>query len=117
MGLVTGGIFIVLGVFVLCVATFGIFRFEYALNRIHVAAKCDTLGSMLILAGLIISNGGNMESAKIGLILLFIWIGNPAASHMVARAEARPTEKTGPRKRNVKCRGRKETEVCPLSLR
>ena len=31
MGLVTGGIFIVLGVFVLCVATFGIFRFEYAL--------------------------------------------------------------------------------------
>ena len=35
MGLVTGGIFIVLGVFVLCVATFGIFRFEYALNRIH----------------------------------------------------------------------------------
>ena len=48
MGLVTGGIFIVLGVFVLCVATFGIFRFEYALNRIHVAAKCDTLGSMLI---------------------------------------------------------------------
>ena len=28
MGLVTGGIFIVLGVFVLCVATFGIFRFE-----------------------------------------------------------------------------------------
>ena len=89
MGLVTGGIFIVLGVFVLCVATFGIFRFEYALNRIHVAAKCDTLGSMLILAGLIISNGWNMESAKIGLILLFIWIGNPAASHMVARAEAR----------------------------
>ena len=89
MGLVTGGIFIVLGVFVLCVATFGIFRFEYALNRIHVAAKCDTLGSMLILAGLIISNGWNMESAKIGLILLFIWIGNPAASHMVAKAEAR----------------------------
>ena len=38
MGLVTGGIFIVLGVFVLCVATFGIFRFEYALNRIHVPA-------------------------------------------------------------------------------
>ena len=52
MGLVTGGIFIVLGVFVLCVATFGIFRFEYALNRIHVAAKCDTLGSMLILPAL-----------------------------------------------------------------
>ena len=31
MGLVTGGIFIVLGVFVLCVATFGIFRFENAI--------------------------------------------------------------------------------------
>ena len=41
MGLVTGGIFIVLGVFVLCVATFGIFRFEYALNRIHVAARAE----------------------------------------------------------------------------
>lgn len=45
-------------------ATFGIFRFEYALNRIHVAAKCDTLGSMLILAGLIISNRWNMSRPK-----------------------------------------------------
>ena len=55
--LAAGGVFIILGVFVLCVATFGIFRFEYALNRIHVAAKCDTLGSMLILAGLMLSRG------------------------------------------------------------
>lgn len=90
--LIIGGILIILGVFVLCVATFGIFRFEYALNRIHVAAKCDTLGSLLILTGLIAANGWNMESAKIGLILLFIWIGNPAASHMVARAEVRSNQ-------------------------
>ena len=93
--LAAGGVFIILGVFVLCVATFGIFRIEYALNRIHVAAKCDTLGSMLILAGLMLSNGWSMESAKIGLILLFIWIGNPAASHMVARAEARSNPDLG----------------------
>ena len=37
------------------------------------------------MAGLIISSRWNMESAKIGLILLFVWIGNPAASHMVAK--------------------------------
>ena len=47
MGLVTGGIFIVLGVFVLCVATFGIFRFEYALNRIHVAPNAIPWGACL----------------------------------------------------------------------
>lgn len=86
---ILAGILIILGLFVLCVATFGIFRFGYALNRIHVAAKCDTLGSLLVLAGIIVSNGWNMGSAKIALILLFIWIGNPVASHMVARAEAR----------------------------
>ena len=87
MAYIIGSILMVLGTFVLCVATFGLFRFRYVLNRMHVAAKCDTLGCLLILAGLMISNGWNMETGKIALIIIFIWLTSPVASHMIAEAE------------------------------
>ena len=43
--LVIAAVLILGGLFVLGIATLGIFRFESVLNRIHVAAKCDTLGA------------------------------------------------------------------------
>ena len=43
---------ILAAVFVLLSAVLGIFRFRYALSRIHAAALVDTLGILLTLAGL-----------------------------------------------------------------
>ena len=77
------------GLFVLSVATVGIFRFSTMLNRIHVAAKCDTLGALLMLSGLIVLSGWNVFSLKLGLVIVFLWLCNPAASHLVARAEVK----------------------------
>ncbi|MBQ4430443.1 MAG: monovalent cation/H(+) antiporter subunit G, partial [Synergistaceae bacterium] len=59
------------------------------LNRIHVAAKCDTLGALLVLSGLIVLSGWSVFSLKMGLVIVFLWLCNPAASHLVARAEVR----------------------------
>ena len=42
---IVAGVLMFAGLFVLSVATVGIFRFSTMLNRIHVAAKCDTLGA------------------------------------------------------------------------
>ena len=62
---------IILGLFVLGVATFGIFRFDYVMNRLHVAAKTDTLGAMLVLTGLMVADGLSFISFKLLRIIIF----------------------------------------------
>ena len=84
---IIAGVFIVMGLYVLGIATVGIFRLSRMLNRMHVAAKCDTMGAALVLTGLIILSGWNITSLKLGLVIVFLWIRNPAASHLVSRAE------------------------------
>ncbi|MCL2232186.1 MAG: monovalent cation/H(+) antiporter subunit G [Treponema sp.] len=66
----------------------GIFRFKYVLNRIHIAAKCDTFGLLLTFSSLIVMLGWSFASLKILLILIFIWITHPVASHLIANLEA-----------------------------
>jgi len=82
-----GGVFIIGGLFFFLVGTIGIIRFPDVLSRIHAAAKCDTLGALLCLIGLIVFNGLNMVSLKILLVLIFIWVTNPTASHLIGKAE------------------------------
>lgn len=84
---IIGGVFIVGGLFFFFVGTVGIIRFPDILSRIHAAAKCDTLGAFLCLIGLIIFNGFNVVSLKMLFILLFIWITNPTATHLIGKAE------------------------------
>ena len=87
--IIISGILIVSGLFALGIATIGIFRFSTMLNRIHVASKCDTLGALLVLSGLIIMSGINVFSLKLFLVIVFLWLCNPAASHLIARSEVR----------------------------
>lgn len=84
---IIGGIFIFSGLFFFLVGTIGIIRFPDVLTRIHSAAKCDTLGALLCLVGLIIFNRFNIISLKLILVLLFIWLTNPTATHLIAKAE------------------------------
>ena len=77
------------GLFVLGVATIGIFRFSTMLNRIHIAAKCDTLGALLVLSSLIVLSGLTIFSLKLLLVIIFLWLSNPVSSHLVARAEVK----------------------------
>ncbi|MFU0824440.1 monovalent cation/H(+) antiporter subunit G [Clostridium sp.] len=86
MRIVLSSIFLSGGLFFFMVGTIGLLRFPDMLTRAHGAAKCDTLGAMLSLLGLIIFNGFNVVSLKLILILLFIWITNPTATHLIAKA-------------------------------
>lgn len=80
-------IFMFGGLFFFMVGTLGILRFPDIFTRAHSAAKCDTLGTVLCLLSLIIYNGFNVISLKILLILVFVWVTNPTATHLIARAE------------------------------
>ena len=80
-------IFMGLGIFVFGIATFGLFKFYYILNRIHVAAKCDTLASLLIIIGLMIYSGFSITTLKLLLVVIFLWLSNPVGTHLIGQTE------------------------------
>jgi len=75
------------GLFVLAVATLGLFRLNYVLNRVHASAKCETLGTMLILLGVCVLLGFSLSTLKIVALIVFLWLTNPVALYMIGRAE------------------------------
>ena len=91
-------LFLLGGAFFFFVGTTGLIRMPDVFCRMHATTKCDTLGAGLILVGLMIFNGLSMISLKLLLILIFIWITNPTAAHIIAKAEYKKeymTEKEG----------------------
>lgn len=80
-------LFIGTGLFIFGVATYGLFKFDYILNRVHVAAKCDTLASLLIIIGLMIYSGLNITTLKLGLVVVFLWLSNPVGTHLIGQTE------------------------------
>ena len=90
MGLVT--ILMLGGIITIGIALFGGFRFNFVINRMHIAASCDTLGIMMILMGLIILNGFNVMSLKLVLIIGFMWLANPVSSHLICKLEIETNE-------------------------
>lgn len=75
------------GIWALFTSTVGIFRFKYVLNRIHVASKCDTFGLLLTLGSMMVMSGFTMTSLRLLLLIVFVWIANPVASHLTAYLE------------------------------
>ena len=90
---ILGAIFILGGLIVAGIATFGIFKLKFVLNRMHAAALNDTLVILLVLFGLIILNGWNFGSLKLLLIIVFLWFASPVSSHLLARLEVTTNKK------------------------
>jgi multicomponent Na+:H+ antiporter subunit G len=74
------------GLFFFFVGTVGVLRFPDALTRAHGAAKCDTLGAVLSILGLILQAGPTVAALKLVLVIMFLWTANPTATHMIAKA-------------------------------
>lgn len=75
------------GLFFFLVGTIGLLRFPDVMTRVHSAAKCDTLGTLLCITALILYSGGGFISLKLILVIVFLWITNPTATHLIAKAE------------------------------
>ena len=80
-------IFLFSGLFTLGIATLGLFRLNNVLNRLHAAAKCDTLGALLVLVSLAIIVGVSFTALKFFILIAFIWLTNPVSAYMIARSE------------------------------
>lgn len=86
MKIILIAIFIAGGLFFFAVGTLGLLRLPDMYTRAHSAAKCDTLGAILSLIALIIHNEANIISLKLLLVIVFLWITNPTATHLITRA-------------------------------
>ena len=79
-----------LGCFFLLTGAVGVLRFPDFLSRMHPAAKGDTAGQVLVLAGLAVQLAADGHSwqavVKLVLISLVLFITTPTATHAMARS-------------------------------
>lgn len=91
--LIFAAAFLISGVVCMAGAVFGMFRFHYVLNRMHMAATTDTFGLLLSMIGLVIWKGFGPEIWKLAVIILFFWVSGPVSSHLISRMEVEINEK------------------------
>ena len=77
--LLVGSIFILIG-------GVGLLRMPDFYTRIHAAGITDTVGAAAILVGLALQAGWDLMSVKLIIILLFLLLTSPTASHSLAKA-------------------------------
>ncbi len=89
-----------LGSFFMLSAALGMLRFPDFYTRIHAASLADSLGIMLVLLGLAVHAGVSITAFKLILLLLFMLITAPTATHAIARVAwlggLKPKEKDKP---------------------
>jgi multicomponent Na+:H+ antiporter subunit G len=83
---------IVIGLLFFFATTVGLLRFPDFYSRMHAAGKGDTLSSLLMLLALILYNFHEINLAnllvalKIFLIVVFIFMASPTATHAITDA-------------------------------
>ena len=75
----TGSIFVIIG-------GVGMLRLPDFYTRIHAAGITDTMGTWLILFGLVLQAGWTLVTAKLLFLLFFVVATSPLASHALAKA-------------------------------
>ena len=75
------------GLFCLLSGVVGVYKFRYALSRVHAAALLDTVGILLMLLGVIVATGFTVASAKMLVVIAFLWLTSPVSGHLIGRLE------------------------------
>ena len=70
----------------LVIGAIGLVRLPDFFTRIHATGVIDTLGIALTFAGLIILAGWSLPAVKLVLILGFMLVTGPTATHALAKA-------------------------------
>ena len=80
------------GLFFFFATTVGLLRFPDFYSRMHAAGKGDTLSSLLMLLALVLYNfhafdvANLLVAAKILMIVVFIFMASPTATHAIIDA-------------------------------
>ncbi len=88
-------IFVVLGLFFFTGGSIGILRFPDFYSRLHPAGKLDSMGLLLTMTGMALytvqdfSLAAILTGLKIMLIVVFVFITSPTATHAIVDAGVR----------------------------
>jgi multicomponent Na+:H+ antiporter subunit G len=82
-------IFIVAGLFFLIVAAVGVIRLPDVFSRSHAVSLTDSLGALLMLVGIALYEELGINTFKILVVLVLIYILNPVIAHATIRAALR----------------------------
>ncbi len=80
--LLTGSILLIIG-------AIGLHRLPEFFTRTHAGSVTDSGAAAFILIGLMLQAGLTLITAKLFLILLFLWFTSPTASHVLAQSALR----------------------------
>lgn len=83
---VISAILLILGAFFSLTGAVGLFRFPDFFTRVHAASVTDSIGAILILVGLMLLTDFGLIFAKLLLILIFLLLTSPTASHALAKS-------------------------------
>ena len=72
-----GGVFVLIG-------GIGVIRLPDLYARMHAASLTDTMGTILILSGLMLQSGLSLATVKLATILVFLLLTGPTASYALA---------------------------------
>jgi multicomponent Na+:H+ antiporter subunit G len=81
------------GCFCVLVSAIGLLRMPDLFTRMHAAGIGDTLGAILIIAGLLLQAGPTLLFVKLVMILFFLLFTGPTACHALAKAAIHSGEK------------------------
>lgn len=79
-------VLLVAGSFFILVGSIGLLRLPDFYARTHSGGLVDTLGATLTVAGLVLQGGFTQVSIKLVLILVFLLLTGPTATHALAHA-------------------------------
>ena len=81
-----GGAVVLLGTLFVVAGSVGVLRFPDFYTRMHAASVTDTLGATLVLGGMMLTAGWSLNSFKLLMIWVFLFMTGPAASNAAAHA-------------------------------
>lgn len=79
-------IFLLTGSFLAMSGALGVIRMPDLFTRLHAAGVTDTGGAGFIFLGLMLQSGLTLVTAKLVLILGFMWFSSPVSTYALARA-------------------------------
>ncbi|MFP4519648.1 MAG: monovalent cation/H(+) antiporter subunit G [Oceanicaulis sp.] len=77
--MLSGAVFVLAG-------ALGMLRLPDFYTRLHAAGVTDTLGAEMIVIGLMLQTGWSLDTVKLALLGLFVFLTSPTATHATANA-------------------------------
>jgi multicomponent Na+:H+ antiporter subunit G len=79
---------LLLGGFLCLTGGVGLLRLPDFYNRLHAASVTESLATLLLILGVMLDVGWTLDSVKLVIVLVIMFIANPTITHALCRAAA-----------------------------